>query len=303
MRKLVAIGLILVAVLVSSAAMGEVELFKGLPTGYKVGGWGSGFCTLAADRPLVGSAVIKITTQGLHEGGRLDFDNPVEIVSDSVDSEYLQFSVRFTTVSVASTTAFYGPGFGVTSMPGLMNPKMAAYYYQDMEVPARAKVSTFRVVMLSADGKKSVEASSSVPMKSEDGWYKISIPMKIMGFKKGDSFPVKRMMFFSDVPDNYSIGEISVVKDDTPITATPCEDQVIGQNDIVLFRADAEGGATQLHYSWNFGDVSALGEDATGEITTHRFKRGGDFKVKLTVSDVWGIKSPVTVETLITVND
>jgi hypothetical protein len=302
MRKLLVIGLVVAAILVSCAAMAEIDLFKGIASGYRPGTWGSGFCTLVNDRPFAGNCVIKITTQGLHEGGRLDFTTPVQMVSEDVDSEYLQFTIRFTTISLTSDNAFFGPGFNVTSMPGLMNPKMAAYYYQETDVPIRAKISTLRLVMMSSD-EKSVEICTGVPMKSEEGWFKISIPMKKFGFKAGDSFQLSRMMFFSDIPDTFAIGQISVIKDDVPITANPGEDQEVPVNEPVLLTADADGGSTELSYSWNFGDSGGAGEDATGPVVTHRFKSGGDYTVKLTVSDAWGIKAPVTVSTLVSVND
>ncbi len=290
------------AVLVGSAAFGEVDIFGGVDSNIKTGGWGSGMCAAMNERPLIGNSVIKVNTQGLHEGGRIDLVNPVQIASDSLNDEYIQFMVRFTTVSLTSPGAFVSPGFGATSTPGLMDPRMAAYYYQDSDAPVRAKATVFRVILTSVEGQ-SLEACSAVPMKSEEGWFNISIPLQTLGLKTGDTFTLSRILVFTDIPDNFAIGQIGIVKDDTPITASPGEEQVVAVNDSVFFRADAEGGASQLRYSWNFGDAGPTGEDATGEVVTHRYKYGGDFSVKLTVSDVWGIKAPATVTTAISVND
>jgi hypothetical protein len=184
-------------------------------------------------------------------------------------------------------------------------PGGSSRYYsggQEFDVPSRPKVNRVRVVLESAGGR-SVEATAEVPTARDEGWYKIAVPFKVLGLKEGDSFPVSRILVFTDVPDTIFVGQIGTVRDDTPITAYAGEDQVVAVYDTVTLRAEAEGGASLLRYSWNFGDRDPNGEDASGIMVNHKFSKGGDFTVKLTVSDVWGLKKPVVETIKITVND
>ena len=304
MRNLCAIALILAAALSGTVARGEVLVFKGdaaPDAGITIGGWGSGAALESSERVYVGSRSVKITTEGLHEGGSIAFKNPIELLADPVDdNDYLQFVLAFTTIVRGPGMGSSGPGFGATSVPGLPTP--GSYYYHEFEIPSRPKVNTIRVVMESVDGR-GVEATVDVPGSEEAGWYKISVPFKVLGFKQGESFRVSRICIFSDVADTFYLGEIGTVRDSTPITAQAGDDQVVAVYDTVTFPGEAEGGASMLRYSWNFGDRDPDGEDATGQLVTHKYTKGGDFTVKLTVSDVWGIKKPAVATVAVSVND
>lgn len=306
MRNLCVILAVLAVWLIAGSSQAEAVLFGGDPlsaSGIAIGGWGSGSAFEASDRVLVGSRSIKVTTQGLHEGARIDFKNPVGLISDGIsDEDYLQFAFSFTTVATGTGPGFMGPGFGAISMPGGGMPMGPGVMYQDMEVPSKTKINSVRLVIESADGK-SIEASQDVPPAGEDGWYRVAVPFKYLGLKQGDSFRVSRVLVFTDVPDTFYVGEIAAVRDTTPIVADPGEEQDVAIYDIVSFRAEAEGGACSLRYSWNFGDNGTDGEDATGEIVSHKYRKGGEFTVRLTVTDAWGIKKPVITTTTATVND
>ncbi len=302
MRKLCALSLVVAVCLISVAANAyimdanaDVMLFKGDPirdSGITVGGWGSGTAVEATDRVYTGSRSIKISTQGLHQGAALSFKSPIVLLSQQTDlnNKYLEFIVAFNTVLRS--------GFG------LSGGSSAAYYSgsQEIEIPMKPKVTRLRIVVESVEGK-SIEATASVPVNSVDGWYRIAIPFKALGIKADDQFSVSRIMIFGDVPDTMFLGQIGTTVDDTPITADIGDDQVVAIHDMVTFRAEAEGGVSMLKYSWNFGDRGPAGEDASGEIVTHRYAKGGDFTVKLTVSDVWGIKEPVVQTIKVAVND
>jgi hypothetical protein len=306
MRKLYAVALIIALCLIANAASAEIILFKGDPVrnnGIIISGWGSGTAIEASDRVYTGRVSIKVNTQGLHEGARIDFKNPVDLLSEPFDdSTYLQFVLGF------SMLVKDGMGGISSSFPGRSTAAVASgsggYYSggQEIEIPSRPRSRSLRVVLESTDGK-SVEVTSDIPSKSENGWFNVCIPFKVLGFKPGDSFPVSRILVFTDVPDNMFIGQIGSMKDNTPITVDIGDEQTIAVVDTITFRAVAEGGASMLRYSWNFGDRDSEGEDATGEIVNHRFTKGGDFNVKLTVRDYWGIKKPVTKTVKIVVID
>lgn len=306
MRRSFTLVMTLAVCLIGSAVSADIELFKGDPirvAGLTLSGWGSGTAMEASDKVFTGTRCIKIVSQGLHEGGCLIYKNPIEIISGTVDdSDYLQFILGFTQMVREGTNTPVGPG-----VPGGLSggPSPRGSYYsgsQEFEIPSRPKVNEIRVVLQSDDGR-TVEVTQDVPTARDEGWYKIAIPFKVLGLKQGESFRVTRILIFTDVPDTIFLGQISTMKDDTPITVYAGEDQVVAIYDTVTIRAEAEGGANMLRYSWNFGDRDPDGEDASGIMMSHKYTRGGDFTITLTVSDLWGIKKPAVKKIKITVND
>lgn len=301
MRSLWVITFVVMVCFTGGSAVAEIALFKGEPvyaTGITISGWGSGTALEAGDRCYEGSRSIRVNTQGLHQGGCINFKTPIDILGEQFnDSTYLQFVIGFSSVVRSDVAGGSGP-FGVMSMPGM---PFAGSYNSD-SIPTKPVVNSIRLVIVSADGHE-VEVTQDVPTKADDGWYRIAVPLKSLGFKQGEAFPVSRILMFSDVPDSIYVGEIATAEDKTPITCTCGDDRVEAVSDPVTFTAEAEGGGSQLLYSWNFGDHGPEGEDAAGPIATHVFKKGGDFTVKLTVTDVSGIKAPATSTCLVSVND
>jgi len=309
MRNLTFGLIVLGCVLMSSWAVADVALFKGQPVsvaGITIGGWGSGSAVEASERVYEGTRSVKVTTQGLYQGGRIDYRNPVEIIEPDVDeTSYVHIALVFPSLIRQGSPTFVTPGFGAKSVPDEPTPvaSVSPYYYEE-EIPTRPKSNLLRIVLESADGK-AVDAMAPVPFDpDDDGWYKISIPFKALGLLGQSSFKVSRVLIFSDVPDTFYVGLITTVKDTSPIVVQPGDEQVVAVGDTVTFQAEAYGGGTPLRYSWNFAERSGDdGEDAVGRIVSHVFKKGGDYNVKLTVYDIWGIKKPATAIHRVIVND
>lgn len=308
MRNLCAIAVLTASLFAANVASADIQLYKGesmQSAGITLGSWGSGMAVEAGERAYMGTRAIKIISQGLHEGGSIQFKKPVELINSSVnDSDYLQFVVGLTVVK-ADVLRGNTPGLG-TKSPAGSSYSPGGYSPQEFDVPTRPKVSTVRVVLESVDGK-TTEATCGVPENDDQGWYKISIPFKALGLKAGDSFKLSKILMFTDIYDTMFVGEIGTIRDDSPIIInTAGDDQVIAAYDNVIFQAEADGGAATLHYSWNFGDQDPSGEDASGSLVSHQYKKGtgdGFYTVKLTVSDVWGVKKPVSTTLKIVVND
>jgi hypothetical protein len=306
MRKLFVAALVITVMLIGVTVNAEVMLFKGDPlatAGITLGGWGSGSAVEASERPYEGSRSIKVVSQGLHQGGRIDFKTPVEIIEAPASmDDYLQFTLNFTSVVRIGTSPFTAMGFGITSAPGVsILPSASSTYYYEDEVPVRAKVNTMRIVVVPTNGP-AIDCLSDVPAVSPDGWYKIAIPFKVLGILKAQSFKVSRLAVFTDLPETFYVGEVSSVRDTTPISVQEGDEQVVAANDIVTLQASAEGGSSMLHYAWNFGDGYKDGEDASGPVVSHQFKTPGDFNVTLVVSDIWGIKKSATTTYKVSVN-
>lgn len=307
MRKLCVVVLVLAVGFIGSTAMGETLLFKGDPissVGITLGGWGSGSAVEATDHLFTGSRCIKIRSEGLYEGGYVAFKDPINMLSNAFDDNaYLELTVLLTALDREGAGLDGNPGFGVHTFSGIGTYVSNG---QEFRVPIRPKVKNLRIVLESSEGRK-IESNQSIPAYDDEGWYKIAIPFKTLGLKNGDTFNVSRIVIGTDYPDTIFVGQIGTVVDDNPITCNAGDDQIIAINDMVTFRAQAEGGISQLQYNWNFGDRNRPDDpeayDATGEIVNHRFTKGGEYTVKLTVTDKSGIKKPAVHTVQVTVND
>ena len=101
---------------------------------------------------------------------------------------------------------------------------------------------------------------------------------------------------FSNIRMEAQIGEIQVITDDTEISVTPLEDQIAFINNDMVFSGDGEGGASTLHFSWDFDANDGIQEDARGRSVSHVFRKDGKFVITLTITDVDGLKKAQTVK-------
>ncbi|MCC6445739.1 MAG: PKD domain-containing protein [Armatimonadetes bacterium] len=89
---------------------GGLILYRGdraADTGLSLGGWGSGKAEESTENVQLGTRSLKITTQGLYQGGRIALSQPIDISSGlSNPSLYLRVSVK----SKGQGTVGAGPG-------------------------------------------------------------------------------------------------------------------------------------------------------------------------------------------------
>jgi len=270
----------------------EVYIYRGTPlaqSGISVGSWGSGKAVESADstRVLSGSRSIKITTQGLYAGGRLDFAQPVTLFSEGIDpTRYIVFAFYFEDQQVIDLAA--------------QNP-VYSYEVEPYTIP---KAGTVRFVFVSDSGVSVAAEEPTNPLDPDDNWCRVAVPLakfKVAGDPQ--EFKLKRLLVFTDLPTTLYLGEIKLVTDTTPIKVEPLSSQVVIIYDEVLFPAKASGGVSSLKYSWDYDASNGIQEETTGPIGRYTYVRGGEFKVTLTVSDADGIKQPVSVTTTVSVND
>ena len=95
----------------SAAPAKDVSIYKGedpSENGMMLGGWGSGNAIKAKELILEGSWSIKITTQGLYSGGKIEFGQPVTLFSGGIDdTRYIQFGLFFNETQMVNPA----PGF------------------------------------------------------------------------------------------------------------------------------------------------------------------------------------------------
>jgi len=269
------------------------SIFRGETGGnVQLGSWGSGRAESVKDNVLVGDAAIRITTMGLYQGARLDFSNPVDLAPAFANPKtYVRLQARFTGTS----------GYGNTDPNDPFVQKVLVSPFQRM-----------RFLLTMADGTQYelIRPVSLPPTEDPDAYVPISFPvsslLKTGGGNRpapaGEGTKLKSLGIFGDVYQQFQVGEIGVVTDDTDIDVAPLEEQIAYVGDELSFAGNANGGASTLKYSWDFNDRDGIQEDATGRVVTHIFRAPGKVKVTLTVSDVDGIKPPKTESVELDVN-
>lgn len=164
-----------------------------------------------------------------------------------------------------------------------------------------------RFLLIMADGTRyELTRPVSLPPTEDDTAYvPLSFPVAA-ALRKGGGADVSRpvpagpgaqlaqIAIFGDKYQQFYLGEITLVTDDTEIAVEPLDEQTATINDALTFTGDAQGGASTLKYSWDFDATDGIQEDKVGQATSYTFRKAGKYKVTLTVSDVDGLKKPAT---------
>lgn len=176
---------------------------------------------------------------------------------------------------------------------------------------AGVPVSALRVMVTLANGAQAdILRPLPEPNEADGGvggaeWINVGIPLSALKFAGGAvDAPLKSLTIGGDGYAIFYIGQIKLLDDDTPLTAFAGDTQSVAAGDRVMLHATGSGGASTLKFSWDFDSSNGIQEDAVGQnISTQFFKGGADktYTVTLTVSDVDGIKAPVTSTTTIKV--
>jgi len=272
--------------------MPDVSIFNGedpSSEGMDLGAWGSGGAVKTQEQTLEGSWGIKITTQGLFSGGRIDFAQPVTLFADGKDANrYLQFTFLFT-----------GTGDKV-----LVNPAASTEYtWTDVEPYWKPKANKMRFVFVSDTGSTVEVTEPTGAIDPDDNWMRLAVPVSKLKDKDATGFKMKRLLIFADLPVTFYLGSIKLVTDTEPITVDPIDARTVAIMDPQYFVAVAKAGVSSLKYSWDFDSSNGIQAECTDRIAKTVYNKGGDYTVTLTVSDADGIKSPVTITTVITVTD
>jgi len=292
-----AYALLLAACLIIAASTAliaqDLVLYKGQPidgTDIAIGSWGSGQCEDVAKSGYSGSHSLKITARSLFEGARIDFATPVDLKEHFKNpNAYIQLMAK---MQLDTATE--------------LDPLLGDYYDPYATVsPNRTPVSRVRLVLRFVTGPM-VECQVDISglEVGEDGWMPISFPLSALkGKKERSDYRVRRLIISGDGSEPFYIGQIQIATDTKPITVDPGLPQFVAANDDVMFRPHSDGGAAALRYAWDFDSNDGIQEDALGEVVYHKFPKAGNYIVTLTVSDVFGIKKPVTKTVKIEVFD
>lgn len=268
----------------------DVTIFKGDdPTqeGISLGGWGSGSAVKTNEQVLDGAWSIKMSTQSLYAGAKIDFTQPVTLVSGAVKPDrYVQFAFFFKETKIVNPAAGY------------------EYAMTDVEPYTKPKASKMRFVFISDSGESIEAIEPTGPLDTDDNWMRVAVPLtKFKGRDGIPEFRLKSLLIFTDIPGTVYLGSIKLTSDSTPIKVDPLDPRTVAIMDPQFFVAVATGGVSSLNYAWDFDSNNGVQVDCSEKMAKYVYSKGGEYTVTLTVSDANGIKDPVTVTTVIEVTD
>jgi hypothetical protein len=274
----------------ASAATQDIAIFKGDdPTqdGISLGGWGSGGAAKTKEQILDGGWSIKISTQGLYAGGKIEFTQPVTLFSGTIDpTRYVQFAIFFRETQVINPAA--GTDYG----------------WSDVEPYTKPKAGKVRFVFVSDSGQTIEAVEPTAAIDPDDNWMRVAVPLaKFKSIAGITEFRMKQLLIFTDIPSTIYLGSMKLATDTTPIKVDPLDPRTIAIMDQQFFVATATGGVSSLKYSWDFDSSNGLQADSSDRIAKYVYKTGGEYTVTLTVGDADGLKEPVTVSTVVSVSD
>jgi len=295
----------------------SITLYSGDPGSVTLGGWGGGRAEANTETVLVGSESIRVTTQGLYQGGLITFTQPINLAPAFANpNTYLRMQVRFAP-----------GGAGGTPTQEIFDPSTG-----EVRRAAASPFDRMRFVLTMADGSRH-ELIRPVEVKGTDepdAWVYIAFPVQALlrkpappgatpaagtapaaeetvpapapaarALPTGDAARLSQLAIFGDRYQQFFISDISVITDDTDINVDPLEEQVGFVGAALVFSATAEGGASTLRYEWDLdGDKKT---DRTGNTIQHFWRKPGKYPVTVTVSDVDGLKKPASTSVTIDV--
>lgn len=296
MRKLTGLsilGVVLAALCLAPCAFAqETIIWNGTDlaaAGITIGTWGSGTAAVETKNTkmlLEGNQSIKITSDGLYMGARLDFKQPVTLAEGAIDpSKYLVLTMFFTdTEFVGPTNMYYNP-----------------YDIVPYRIPKSEKI---RVVLISDTGVKIPIVCPTTPLNPEDNWVRVAVPLAQLSIPQGQTgFKLARLVIASSTTSMFYLSQVKLVTDANPIKVDNISSQVVAVGDMLYFQGNIRSGVSPVLCAWDFGDGTVIKAGPKTRIVSHQFNKGGDFTVSLTVSDALGVKSPVTVSNVISVSE
>ncbi len=167
-------------------------------------------------------------------------------------------------------------------------------------------VTKLHLIFTLADGRQA-DVLRPIPEVSDptvgEGWYSVSVPLSTLKLPAGSQSGLKSVTIGGDQFGVFYIGRMRLATDTAPITASIDGPETASPDVPVTLRAKVDGGLSALKYSWNFGSATAA-SPTKGLTATPTFSTAGvDETVTLTVSDLDGIKQPVTATKKIHVAD
>lgn len=276
-------------------------------------GWGSGTIAETDEVAFEGRTSVRVATRNYFQGGIMTLGEPKDLAEKFDDRSNL---LRITFLMADSALVLQSSGVGGTrsgrerDLAGTGGGAMGlivtrAQHRIRVIPPLITKVDSLRLIVTTTDGKKSelyvpVNSSSGV---DEHGWRSLAVPLHaIHGFDRTNKI-VKEFAMSADTVTTFYVGDIRIVNDTTPIKGEVNVDKLnLALGDEVQLQASGDGGASVLVYQWDFDASDGVQVDSEGPVIKRKFRKAGQFKVTLTISDLYGLKAPFTTSFPVRVN-
>ena len=292
--------------------------------GIQLSSWGSGTINETTEVAFEGTNSLRVSFRNYFQGGRINFAKPFDVKPLVADRDnLLTFTMRLASTSVVisgngggASSPGSGPGRGPGSGPGGggSGPGAPAGGEEGQgrgpggglgggtQAAAPKTLANFRVVITTTDGKKS-EAFVSVPTGADKSWLKAGVPLQAISGFADTNGQIKDLSISGDSSSTVYVGQIKVQNDSTPITGrTNRTEANLGAGQELELIGYGLGGSTALKYSWDFDESDGIQDEGQGQAIKKKFRKTGKFVVTLTISDVFGLKTPYTTKVNITVN-
>lgn len=332
--------------------------------GVKAAGWGSGTVESETQLTYSGNASLKISTEGMYQGGNVTLDKPFDLSPYLSDGEtYLQFVVSIPGVTVQAGRngfgggrfggGFQGGGFpGAGGFPGGGGPGGFPGGFQGGGFPGgggpggfpgggppgaggrfgggipgggppgggaggfpggrggntgytrgmnrmqpQRNIENLRLVFQTAGGSAYAVWCPLRYGQLHNDWEIIAVAVPTLkGLQPADA-QVKSIQVFGDAPGTIYLGQVRLVRDQTPITVDAIPDVLaVPRHEVYRYTAVGRDGITPLRYSWDFDASNGIQDEKDGQAVTHAYPRSGDYVVTVTVNDFWGFKTPAVTK-------
>jgi len=305
----------------------EVMLYDGKAAGPaepSIADWGGGTGKESTETYLFGGHSFKVTMLDLFQGARITFPTPVSLAGDN---RVFQMTLRR-----GGATLHYDPRTtsplppGEAPAPGQLGGFQGGYPgggpqaggYQNRRgrrggrrpqeaPPVLPPITNVRLSFAFADGRQA-DILRPVPAESDSeagqGWYSVNVPASALKLGGGPAPLLKSVTVGGDHYGVFFVGRMKLGTD-TPTLAITIDapDSALPGQPVTL---TAKGGSqfSALKYSWDLDEGNGADDRQTGEAATARYFEGGqDHTVTLTVTDLDGIKQPVTLTKVIHVKE
>ncbi len=325
-RRVVAICAVAALLCLTSSALladQTLHLFDGTTEAVELGPWGSGEIVLSDWQTFAEQQTLAVTTQGYHEGGRLDLKQPVDFTVFGADPIQTQLIIVAKAQVPLWPYGGYGAQGGGLMMPGrLPGGPGAAAPGVGMSVPPRmgpmgrggpmmpggpgistAQVSEppkpidrIRVVLVTDKGQLSSGGLLLDPnLPFEGDWLRISAVLS--DFARPEDLRgaiLQRVVITGNHEGIAYIADLKIVQEDTPQVAQieGPEIRTVPGGQPAQFTAKPQHEGVNATYQWDCDDLDGLGFDAYGEEISYQFPEAGYYMVTLRVADNNGQLQP-----------
>jgi len=327
----------------ATSATSEVTLYDGKAAGpatLSVADWGGGSGQDSTETYLFGGHSLKVTMLDLYQGARITFPMPVSLAGDN---RVFQMTLRRGGATLhydPRTTSTQPPGETPNGAPGQFAGGLGNFGQAQGRNGRRRRggsrnrgggtdtalippVTNLRLHFTFADGRQS-DILRPVPDASDalagEGWYSVNVPVSALKLGGGAAPLLKSVAVGGDHYGVFFVGRIKLGTDVPTLAITIDGPASVLPGQPVTLTAKGGSAFSALKYTWDLDEGDQTGQRAgqfpgvgqfpgpaqpptDTQVTTRYFEPGQDHTVTLTVSDLDGLKTPVTVTKVIHVKE